>query len=152
MADAASEDKAAAYPLSVIGADADSVSRLRSRRLILGDSPIPPSGSLPDSAIAFLPVSPPSVADTTAEGQATAFSLNVSDDGDDSDRVVDNDCGRPLAVPVRLAARLDGGFLARLTAYAGRATVNVWRRPMPRPRARLRAARCCTKRGVEHRG
>ena len=43
-----------------------------------------------------------------------------------------------LAVPVRLAARRDGGSLARLTAYAGRATVNVWRRPMPRPRARLR--------------
>ena len=48
---------------------------------ILGDPPITPSGSLPDSAIAFLPVSPPFVADTTAEGEATAFSLNGSEDG-----------------------------------------------------------------------
>jgi len=42
---------------------------------------------------------PPFVADTTAEGQATAFSLNVSDDGDDSDLIEDDDYGRAARRP-----------------------------------------------------
>ena len=41
----------------------------------------------------------------------------------------------PLAASVRLAARLDGRSLARFAAYVGRPTLNVWRRPMPRPGA-----------------
>ena len=65
----------------------------------------------------LLAVSPPSVADTTAEGQAAAFSLNVSDDGDDSDRIDDDDCGRP----------------ARRLRSAGCAA----RRPLPRSPRRL---------------